>query len=186
MDDESINMSSEEDLNKSESNQQIQQNETKTQNHTETKTQNYTETQKQPQPQTDTQKFYVYCLKAVSSETTYVGATTDVNRRLRQHNKEIKGGAKATSVKVNQGDSWERVCYVEGFPDWKSALQFEWMWKHLTKKQSKTNKPIMRRVLALHELLHLEKATSKATPYKEWITQPKVNVEQYNHFFKDW
>ncbi len=80
------------------------------------------------------QKFYVYCLKAISSETTYVGATTDVNRRLRQHNKEIKGGAKATSVKVNQGDSWERVCYVEGFPDWKSALQFEWMWKYCVRR----------------------------------------------------
>ncbi len=124
------------------------------------------------------QNFYVYCLKAVSSEATYVGATTDVNRRLRQHNKEIKGGAKATSVKVNQGDSWERICYVEGFPDWKSALQFEWMWKHLTKKQSKTHKPIERRFLALEELLHLEKPTSKATPYKDWTTQPKVIIEE--------
>ena len=46
--------------------------------------------------------FFVYLL--VSSDSgTYVGATVDLNRRLRQHNKEIKGGAKYTSSKIGNG-----------------------------------------------------------------------------------
>ena len=131
------------------------------------------------------QNFYVYCLKTVSSESTYIGATTDVNRRLRQHNKEISGGAKATGIKVKQGDVWERVCYVKGFPDWKTALQFEWMWKHLTKKQSKTNKPIKRRILALYNLLRLDKPTSKALPYSEWCSKPEIVIENRTHILFD-
>ena len=35
---------------------------------------------------------YVYLLVSTKGNT-YVGATVDLNRRLRQHNKEIKGGA---------------------------------------------------------------------------------------------
>ena len=69
--------------------------------------------------------FYVYLLECTSG-ATYVGATVDLERRLRQHNKEIKGGAKATGAKVAKGETWKRVCYVENFPDWSAALQFEW------------------------------------------------------------
>jgi len=70
--------------------------------------------------------FYVYLLLSTSNKNTYVGATIDVNRRLRQHNREIKGGAKATTSRVYKGETWRRICYVSGFPDWSSALQFEW------------------------------------------------------------
>ena len=62
---------------------------------------------------------------------TYVGATVDLNYRLRQHNGEISGGAKATS---KCSGSWKRVCHVEGFADECAALQFEWAWKNWTKK----------------------------------------------------
>jgi len=58
-----------------------------------------------------------------------VGATVDLDHRLRQHNKEIKGGAHATTMKVNQGHSWKRICYIKGFPDWTAALQFEWAFR---------------------------------------------------------
>ena len=71
----------------------------------------------------------VYLL--VSSEgPTYVGATIDLNHRLRQHNGEISGGAKATSKCAG---SWTRVCHIEGFVDECAALQFEWSWKNWTK-----------------------------------------------------
>ena len=80
--------------------------------------------------------FYVYLLIS-SSGTTYVGATVDLDRRLRQHNKELVGGAKATSIKVKKGEIWTRVCYVLNFPSWQAALQFEWRWKRLGRKFQK-------------------------------------------------
>jgi structure-specific endonuclease subunit SLX1 len=64
---------------------------------------------------------------------TYIGATTDINRRLRQHNQEIKGGAKSTRMYNN----WKRVCFISGFMDQKSALQFEWKWKHNSRYKRK-------------------------------------------------
>ena len=119
---------------------------------------------------------YVYLLVS-SSGTTYVGATVDLNRRLRQHNKEIKGGATATGIKVSKGETWERACHVAGFPDWQAALQFEWRWKHLSRKLPQGMNPLERRMQALKELLKLERPTSKAKAYSEWDAPPIVNVE---------
>ena len=120
--------------------------------------------------------FYVYLL-VTSNNATYVGATVDLNRRLRQHNKEIKGGAHATSIKVSKGEIWNRACHVAGFPDWQSALQFEWRWKQLSRKLSFQLFPLERRMIALKELLNLEKSTLKAKPFSEWPSPPEVNIE---------
>ena len=57
--------------------------------------------------------FFVYLLLS-TDHSTYVGATVDLDHRLRQHNGEISGGAKATSGRAG---SWRRVCHVEGFAD---------------------------------------------------------------------
>jgi structure-specific endonuclease subunit SLX1 len=119
---------------------------------------------------------YVYLLLS-SDNSTYVGATVDLDRRLRQHNKEIKGGAHATGIKIDQGNIWTRACHVSGFPDWKSALQFEWRWKQLSRKLPKKMLPLERRMTALKELLSLERATSKASAYKEWPAPPCVHIE---------
>ena len=78
--------------------------------------------------------FFVYMLESSVSRATYVGATVDVNHRLRQHNGELVGGAHATTMRVKAGETWRRVCYVSGFPDWPAALQFEWRWKQLSRK----------------------------------------------------
>jgi len=60
---------------------------------------------------------------------TYVGATVDPARRLRQHNGEISGGARAT-----KGRQWRRHFLVGGFVDERAALRFEWRWKYLTRQ----------------------------------------------------
>ena len=120
--------------------------------------------------------FYVYLLVS-SNNATYVGATVDLNRRLRQHNKEIKGGAHATSVKVSKGEIWTRACHVAGFPDWQSALQFEWRWKQLSRKLSLQLFPLERRMVALKQLLALERPTTKAIAYTEWPSPPEVHLE---------
>jgi structure-specific endonuclease subunit SLX1 len=109
--------------------------------------------------------------------STYVGATVDLNRRLRQHNKEIKGGAHATSSKVAKGEQWVRAAHVSGFPSWQAALQFEWRWKQITRKLPGKMYPLKRRLLALKQLLELDRPTSKAIPYSEWKEPPQTHIE---------
>lgn len=79
----------------------------------------------------------LYCLKKVDDGSgrrkTYVGYTTNLVRRLRQHNGEIAGGAKAT-----RGARWEVMFHVEGFPDKETALSCEKRF-HLLKT---SNRPV--------------------------------------------
>ena len=119
---------------------------------------------------------YVYLLMCTDN-ATYVGATVDLNRRLRQHNGEIKGGARATTSKVKKGKTWKRVCHISGFPDWNATLQFEWRWKQISRKLEKTQFPMERRMKALHQLLLLERPTTKAIKYTEWEEQHIVHIE---------
>ena len=116
--------------------------------------------------------YYVYLLQC-SDCSTYIGATIHLDRRLRQHNKEIKGGAHATTTKVNQGHTWKRVCYVKGFPNWQTALQFEWRWKQISR--TITLPPLEKRIKALDQLLSLDRPTTKALPYCEW--NPEIIYE---------
>ena len=128
----------------------------------------------------DTQKTnkpcFVYLLEA-TNKSTYIGATVDLTRRLRQHNKEIKGGAVATSNKVVKGEQWTRICHVSGFPTWVAALQFEWRWKQLSRKLPTNIPPLKRRIQALHQLLALDRPTSKSIAYTEWSAPPQVVIE---------
>jgi len=120
--------------------------------------------------------FFVYFIQSTNG-STYIGATVDLDKRIRQHNKEIKGGATATSIKVQRGEAWTYVCYVENFPTWNEALKFEWRWKQISRqiqKSKPTQKPIERRLEALEKLLALDKPTTKAELYSEW--ENPVNV----------
>ena len=68
--------------------------------------------------------WYCYLLVGFSEKNTYIGATTDVNRRLRQHNGELCGGAKRT----RSNRPWRLLAYVE-VGDKIPALQLEWHMK---------------------------------------------------------
>ena len=68
--------------------------------------------------------YLVYILK--SGNYSYVGMTNDFTKRFRQHNKEIKGGARYTSKRTD----WYPVLIIDGFTDMKSAMQCEWRLKH--------------------------------------------------------
>ena len=115
---------------------------------------------------------FVYLLLC-SDGATYVGATVDLDRRLRQHNGDLKGGAVYTTSKLKRDKTWTRHCHVEGFPDWRACLQFEWRWKQLTRKLS-GGTPLERRMQALTQLLSLERPTTAAIPYAEWPNPPVV------------
>jgi predicted GIY-YIG superfamily endonuclease len=111
--------------------------------------------------------YYVYLLSTLDEKSTYIGATVDVHHRLRQHNGEIKGGAKYTTSRGK--NNWKRILYVTGFPTWPDALRFEWRWKQLCRKAKvKKGSSIDRRKRALQQLLELPRATTAAMPYLEW------------------
>jgi len=94
--------------------------------------------------------WYTYML--VCDNKTYVGMTNNLDRRLRQHNGEISGGAKYT-----HGGQWRRHVFVTGFQDKIAALRFEWRWKYFTKKRSRAATATDRRMGALNDTMEFYK-----------------------------
>lgn len=112
--------------------------------------------------------WHCYMLFSTNGQT-YIGATVDPDRRLRQHNKEIVGGARATGMRVAEGQTWKRACVVSGFPDQRAALQFEWRWKQLSRKLLNSSlSPVERRIQALNDLMALDRPTTTAIPFSEY------------------
>ena len=99
---------------------------------------------------------FVYLLES-SDKSSYVGATKDLTKRLRQHNREIKGGALVTGFKVFSGQKWTRVCHITDFPNWIEALRFEWSWKF----HSRSEKKLLRDYHALNPQTDKETKTEK-------------------------
>ena len=64
----------------------------------------------------------VYLIYNPVSNRTYIGATTDVKRRLRQHRREIVGGARSTH---KFHEHWTLVCYLDGFKSKSEAMRWE-------------------------------------------------------------
>ena len=97
----------------------------------------------------ETKPWFCYMLLSVDGrkQKTYVGATVDPDRRLRQHNGELVGGAHAT-----KGRAWKRRFLVGGFDGEVPALKFEWRWKYLT-RQAPGDSFLERRMHALSLLL---------------------------------
>lgn len=65
-------------------------------------------------------KWSVYLLS--NGSRTYIGSTTDPDRRLRQHNGEIVGGARATSRTPGK---WKLICWISGFENRSVACRWE-------------------------------------------------------------
>lgn len=92
---------------------------------------------------------------------TYNGSTNNPMRRLRQHNEEIKGGARATHGK---GGAWEICTMLSGFPNHINALSCEWRMKCPSGKPGKREgkyQEVRGRVSSLNGILPLERWTGK-------------------------
>jgi predicted GIY-YIG superfamily endonuclease len=93
-----------------------------------------------------------------SSIQTYNGYTTNITRRLRQHNQEISGGAKSTRRKNN----WKYGAIItsnhESFTKIK-ALQLEWQIRYPTRKKPRPNiySGIQGRIKGLYRALEDER-----------------------------
>jgi predicted GIY-YIG superfamily endonuclease len=66
----------------------------------------------------------LYALESRDCKRSYVGVTNDFARRLRQHNGELKGGARYTRRSA-AGPHWRPVFKVRGLPSRRQALQLE-------------------------------------------------------------
>lgn len=108
--------------------------------------------------------WYCYILRNKLEQfkhNTYNGSTNNPMRRLRQHNEEIKGGARATHGK---GGAWEICAMLSGFPDHINALSCEWRMKCPSGKPGKRESKYQRvqgRISSLNEILPLERWTNK-------------------------
>ena len=65
-------------------------------------------------------EYIIYLILNNKNALTYVGITNNPERRIRQHNGEIKGGAKYTSLKKGNGSTQRTACFFR-----KSLLYFE-------------------------------------------------------------
>jgi putative endonuclease len=88
--------------------------------------------------------YNVYLLKNQDNNKTYVGITNNLIRRLRQHNNEIKGGARYTT---NNSNKWYYYGYIQNLNK-SQALSLEKKIK-LTKSKGKT--PIEKRLFSINE-----------------------------------
>ena len=86
-----------------------------------------------------------YCIQSSCLKRTYIGATNDFSRRIKQHNGILSGGAKATS-----GFQWSPIIHIVGFINRSQLLRFEWLWKHCIKSNERG---IYRRINMLEYLL---------------------------------
>tara|TARA_Y100001958_G_C21214817_1_gene540296 strand:+ start:827 stop:1231 length:405 start_codon:yes stop_codon:yes gene_type:complete len=111
--------------------------------------------------------YLVYILK--SDNKSYVGMTNNFDRRIRQHNKEIKGGARYTS----KSNNWYPICIIDGFKDIKSACQCEWRLKQSYKNNFRGVKG---------RINYLSKFISENT---KWTMKSELIKEQYLQFYID-
>ena len=121
-----------------------------------------------------------YCLVRSDSAATYVGATVNMECRLRKHNGLIKGGAKYTLSALTRGHTGGLSVKVSGFPTWRAALQFEWRWKHLSRKKRIGKSPLERRIKALICLINLDRPTSKSELYDTYALPLKITIHTKN------
>lgn len=125
--------------------------------------------------------FLVYCLVHTggNKDRTYIGQTNNFSRRLRQHRKEISGGARYTSMMQNQPGTWNPMFHVTGFQTLRAVLQFELAMKRrkvpvafipgkgmVAKRGENTKKAYTRgpsgKIRQLEYLLHLKRLNKEA------------------------
>jgi len=68
-----------------------------------------------------------YVLHNDETRSSYCGMTCDLPRRLRQHNRELAGGARATA---RGAGAWRVALAIVGFASHREALRAEWRLKH--------------------------------------------------------
>lgn len=111
-----------------------------------------------------------YILKSSVSNKIYIGYTVDFNRRLRQHNGEIVGGAK----KTEKYRPWYPICLIKGFNESSSALRFEYRLQHPKRRKRAGEDPIH---FILETLVNLINNGDGSIQKDNKIPWPKLLIE---------
>ena len=113
--------------------------------------------------------YYCYIIAFIENyiiKRTYIGITNNLKRRIKQHNGEVKGGAKSTRC----SNEWFYYMIVNDFKNKEEALSFEWYWK----KYSKSG--IDNRIKQLYKLLQESKWSHlKIRTHEEMFCLPQVD-----------
>lgn len=114
--------------------------------------------------------YLLRCLEKNHGNLTYNGSTNNIIKRLRQHNGEIIGGARAT-----KGKKWEIYMILTGFQTKTEALCCEWRIKHPTGTRRRPSKfcGVLGRISSLNFILNLDKWTEKG------VKNPKAEYHLY-------
>jgi putative endonuclease len=100
--------------------------------------------------------YLVYLLLAEDKTRSYVGLTNNLAKRLRQHNQEIKGGARYT-----RGKAWRLVLAIRGFASDRCARQLEWRLHRYGRCNRRSGKDVLeKRVRHLCDAMNMERWTS--------------------------
>ncbi len=128
-----------------------------------------------------------------NSKKTYIGSTVNINRRFRQHNQEIKGGAKYTK----NGKWIPYIILYDIMHTKRTALSYEWHLKFESRK-IRSLTPYKKRMLALENFINKQKVKKSLrythilfinSKYKMFMPILKANILiiilNYNDFNND-
>jgi len=101
----------------------------------------------------------LYLLYHEESSRTYLGVTTNVERRLRQHRGEIVGGARFTSrIQKSYPDcKWNLVATLSSFPNQSEVTR----WERLLKSKTRGLKQRLSALVSISEGRHPNEFTQK-------------------------
>jgi putative endonuclease len=119
--------------------------------------------------------YIIYVLVNTCNSSTYIGITNNKERRLRQHNGELVGGAKYTCAKKGDGEwifyGWITSKFDTGLEK-KRVLSIEKRIKIMSKKLSGTVK--------LDEILNIQISSDFSTPLIKRLRAINKILEQYD------
>ena len=92
----------------------------------------------------------LYLLENTINKKTYLGVTVNINRRIRQHNGELVGGARYTSSNKGEGE-WHLRAIVNNLTK-SQALSYERIVKNKRRK-GKGKTPLEKRLYLMNEVI---------------------------------
>ena len=116
-----------------------------------------------------------HCYLLLHGSRSYVGATVNLDKRLKQHNGLLKGGAKYTAEELGKESS------LNGFKTWSDTLKFEWRWKWFSRKQKGI--PLVKSMKALPKTMEFFKNYDLEIVIEDnWVWEYVFNhIDEYNY-----